>query len=152
MTTISGVVGTVVVSAQQSRNVVHHHDLRTGREWESEIGSPIYRAPVWPKKRMASPDEAIRWADRQMWVSKLVPLDSTHYAMQFGTYGANRERVFRYAVARTDGTTVAVTDTTRYDLKLTREGRVYASRMDDEGNFELATFRARVPEKRGDIR
>jgi hypothetical protein len=146
-TLMTAVVGATVISSPMSRNELHHHHLRTGREWTVEIGSSIYRAPKWPKEQPRSIEEVFRWADEQMWVMGIVPLDSAHYAVKFTTY-PEKKTVNRYVIADTAGRTLAVTDTTRFDLKTVHDGTVYGVRWDDDGNVELGAFAFRLPSAR----
>jgi len=139
------VVGPVVISTPRSRNEVHHYDLRSGREWTAKVGSSIYRPPAWPKKRPDSFEAMNEWVKEQMWVQNIVALDSMHYAVRFGTFTTDRSLVFRYAVADIHGTTVAVTDTTRFVLHSSVGGQVYGTVRDEEGDVALTTFRVQLP-------
>jgi hypothetical protein len=142
-TTLAGtLVGRVVVSTNWHHNVVHHHDLRTGQEHSDTIGSAIYRAPDWPTRRFPSPEEATRWGAQQMWTSKIIALDSLRYAVRFTSYDLSTKRpIYRYAIARTDGRTLAVTGPTGINLQAAMPGQVLATEEDDEGNVYATILR-----------
>ncbi|MET0399682.1 MAG: 6-bladed beta-propeller [Longimicrobiaceae bacterium] len=146
-------VGWTGVSVPMSRNTVRHVDLQTGREWEVPVGSTIYVPPAWPRARFPDLSGLDEWATRQMWTKGIVAIDSSHYVVKFVTYPGGKP-LYHYAVAKSDGTTVAVCDPTSWDLHLVENGVGYATRTDEEGNVTVAMLRiqlpgAAVPRRRG---
>ncbi len=137
-------VGATGVSVPMSRNTVRHVDLQSGREWVAPVGSKIYVPPAWPKGRFPDLSALDEWATRQMWTKGIVAVDSSHYAVKFVTYPGGKP-LYHYAVARSDGTTVAVCDPTSWDLHLVENGVGYATRTDEEGNVTVAMLRIQLP-------
>ena len=77
-----------------------------------------------------------------MWTSRIIALDSLRYAVRFTSYDSSTKRpIYRYAIARTDGRTLAVTGATGINLQAALPGQLLATEEDDEGNVHASFLR-----------
>ncbi|HWP36605.1 MAG TPA: 6-bladed beta-propeller [Gemmatimonadales bacterium] len=148
MMLVAARVGSVVVSAPYATNRILHHDLRTGREWTVVAGESIYREPEWSRWRVGervSPSVYQEWFRRQMWLTKLVALDSSRYAAGFTIWGSGPGASYQYAVLTADGTELVTTKPTPRALFRVYGGTAYATVTLDDGSTLLETYRVRLP-------
>jgi hypothetical protein len=138
--TSAALVGNTVISAQQSRNHVHLRDLTTGREWTDTVGAAIYRAPDWSVVTGRGYGDLTRMTAAGMWLMRLVALDCSRYAAGF-RITRDGEHFWQWVVRDLDGSELAATAPTRVRLASARDGRIHATRMDEDGNVDLLVLR-----------
>lgn len=129
--------GGVIAAGQHSRNEIRYHDLRTGREWSHPAGASFYRRPDW--KRIANartPAQVGPFAQETMWLSGVVDVGCGLVAAAF-LVRENGEERFRYAVQDRAGGELFATQATGVSLVGVRDGALYATEMDADGNVEL---------------
>ena len=122
---VAAPVGRTVVSAFRGSNRIHSYDRVTGKEGDVELGGAFYREPQWPKREIPGGLNVLsEWANRQMWTTRIVALDSSTYAVGFTMPDPHqpKERVFRYEVATASGQPLFTTSQTNRVLMLVHHG------------------------------
>lgn len=145
-TIMGAMVGGVAVSGLRTSNLFTHHDLATGRSWEFTLTPPIYKPYVWPKERFRLDEELLhvqKWANSRTWVNRIIPLDSLHYMVSFGTGDSEGKNIrHQYVISRIDGSWQKATHSTPVFLhQAPRQPNLIGSRMDEDGNFDVWIYR-----------
>jgi hypothetical protein len=144
--TFSGIsaasVDSFVVYGDRTSNKVHIFNTRTSTEISREVGTSIYEPPAWPEKKLPDLAAVTEWSNRQMWLTRIVPLSSTLFAVAFTRYDRRTDsRDFRYTVMTTEGTVLFSTSPTNRTLRFADAERIYATETDENGSVFVEIYR-----------